>query len=63
MPTYEYECDKCRALIEITHYMDDVGKEQRCPHCDNVLKRIISSSNFTLKGGGWYKDGYDKGGK
>jgi len=27
-----------------------------CPNCgEKSMKKIISSSNFILKGGGWYK--------
>jgi putative FmdB family regulatory protein len=30
-----------------------------CPSCGKPsLQRLISSGNFMLKGGGWYKDGY-----
>jgi putative FmdB family regulatory protein len=58
MPTYEYECDACG------HHF---AAEQRitaeplksCPSCrKKKLKRLITSGNFLLKGGGWYKDGY-----
>lgn len=32
--------------------------ETKCPKCGKIAKRIISQTSFTLKGGGWYKDGY-----
>ncbi len=31
---------------------------QRCKLCRAKAKRLISASNFILKGGGWYSDGY-----
>jgi len=33
-----------------------------CPKCGDTADRVISQTSFTLKGGGWYKDGYSKGG-
>ena len=29
-----------------------------CPHCGGALQRVISAPAFSLKGGGWYADGY-----
>ena len=34
-----------------------------CPKCGGTGKRLISQTSFTLKGGGWYKDGYASAGK
>lgn len=35
-----------------------------CPECGCVdVISLLSKSSFTLKGGGWYKDGYQKGEK
>lgn len=32
--------------------------KKKCPECGGKLERLISSTAFQLKGGGWYKDGY-----
>ena len=58
MPIYEYECPKC-GVIEITqHITDEVKKE--CPNCKSEIKRILSASNFQLKGTGFYETDYKK---
>jgi len=68
MPIYEYKCEKCRFIFEIMQKVDD-----KAPRCDNVVvsgslerrcggecKKLVSKSSFSLKGGGWFKDGYEK---
>jgi len=37
-------------------------QETVCPECGSKARRIMSQTSFTLKGGGWYKDGYTKKG-
>jgi len=47
--------------------------DETAPKCDNVVisgslekrcggkcKKLVSKGSFSLKGGGWYKDGYTK---
>lgn len=58
MPVYEYECNLCNNVIEKTHGFTDVVVI--CPKCGATMNKIISSSTFILKGGGWYNDGYNK---
>ena len=57
MPIYEYRCKSCGKIFELFQKMSDkpVGK---CPKCGDKAKRLISQTSFTLKGEGWYKDGY-----
>lgn len=59
MPIYEYSCDKCHQREEILQKVGDSAPEL-CPQCGarNSLHRVVSSSAFHLKGGGWYKDLY-----
>jgi len=58
MPTYDYYCKECKKLFEIFHSIKDEAKTI-CPDCEKEsLKRLISKSNFILKGGGWYSDLY-----
>jgi putative FmdB family regulatory protein len=57
MPIYEYECKKCGTFEHFQGMSEDPLK--RCPECRSKVSRLISSSNFQLRGGGWYSDGYD----
>ena len=63
MPTYEYECTKgCHFEVQQS-IKDDAYtrcKKEFCPLGQGGVrvKRLISASNFILKGGGWYSDGY-----
>ena len=57
MPTYDYLCEKCNTVVEEFHGMNEKPKIS-CPDCNKSMRRLISTSGFILKGGGWYKDGY-----
>lgn len=57
MPIYEYECEKCKNIFEkYQHFDDDILT--KCKHCGGDLRKIISKSNFVLKGTGWYATDY-----
>ena len=57
MPLYEYVCESCQNDFEkLVRLSDPVPP---CPECGaEDVKKKISASAFSLKGGGWYKDGY-----
>jgi putative FmdB family regulatory protein len=55
MPVYEFECPE-GTVTEKTVPMGT--REIECPKCGEKAKRIMSRCTFTLKGGGWYADGY-----
>lgn len=57
MPLYEYVCESCSSEFEKLMRLSDPKPE--CPECgaSNVRKKV-SAAAFSLKGGGWYKDGY-----
>ena len=57
MPLYEYECTACRRHTEKIQKFSD-PEITTCPFCGGELKRVISAPAFSLKGGGWYADGY-----
>jgi putative FmdB family regulatory protein len=58
MPTYEYQCDGCGHQFEIEQRIT-ADRLTDCPQCKQPkLQRLISATAFTLKGGGWYRDGY-----
>lgn len=62
MPTYEYACDTCSKEYEIEQKIVDPPIEKcETEKCEGTPKRVISRSNFALKGSGWFKDGYSKG--
>jgi len=58
MPIYEYECPKC-GVIEVMQKITDEPLK-RCPNCGRKVKKLISLSNFQLKGTGWYATDYAK---
>ena len=68
MPIYEYRCQYCGFSFELMQKINDES-----PKCKNILisgsieqlcgarcDKLVSKSSFSLKGGGWYKDGYTK---
>ncbi|MSM38096.1 MAG: zinc ribbon domain-containing protein [Geobacter sp.] len=62
MPVYEYQCTACDHQFELRQkFSDEPAKE--CPSCGGEVKKLISSTAFTLKGGGWYAEGYGNGSK
>jgi len=69
MPKYDYECEEGHTF-EIWQGIND-DRLETCPVsvpiakdapyeevCNAPVKRLISNTNFVLKGKGWYKDGY-----
>lgn len=62
MPIREFLCRDCKTKFE--HMQIKSDDKARCPKCKGEnLSTLISKTSFKLKGGGWYQDGYSKGGK
>jgi len=61
MPIYEYSCQDCKQLFE-DWQKDYEEREIPCPVCGGNASRLISSTSFVLKGGGWYASGYNSPG-
>ena len=62
MPIYEYACAKCESEFEVEQRITD-DPIKSCPKCrSRRVKRLISQTSFSLKGGGWYADGYGSSG-
>jgi putative FmdB family regulatory protein len=57
MPIYEYECRRCKEIFEIFHKIDENCKVA-CPKCLGPAKKLISATNFVLKGSGFYVNDY-----
>ncbi|HEY6872190.1 MAG TPA: zinc ribbon domain-containing protein [Geobacteraceae bacterium] len=62
MPLYEYQCKACENTFELRQKFSDPPATE-CPQCGGEVAKLISSSAFALKGGGWYAEGYGKGKK
>jgi putative FmdB family regulatory protein len=57
MPTYEYECLKCRRVFEIRQRISEPALTV-CDVCGGEVRRLLSPAPFILKGGGWYVTDY-----
>ncbi len=55
MPIYEFNCECGNEKEDLV----SVGTEYiKCKECGKDMKKIISRSNFILKGSGWAFDNY-----
>ena len=61
MPLYEYQCEDCGLRFEVRQKFSD-DPINTCRQCGGCVKKLISHGAFTLKGGGWYQQGYSKAG-
>jgi putative FmdB family regulatory protein len=58
MPIYKFKCDSCGYEFTVIRKISDDG-EVECENCEsNLTNKMLARSSFTLKGSGWYKDGY-----
>jgi putative FmdB family regulatory protein len=66
MPTYEYECEKCKKGFEIFQSMNDKALKV-CPksHCrmktwgkGKVTRKVGAGAGFIFKGSGFYTTDY-----
>ncbi|PLX84164.1 MAG: transcriptional regulator [Desulfuromonas sp.] len=62
MPMYEYECQACGLVFEARQKFSDAPLSE-CGSCGGAVKKLISQTAFSLKGGGWYQQGYAEGAK
>lgn len=59
MPIFEYMCEKCGYIFEQVNINKITKLSVRCPDCESISKRIMSSGNFIIKGYS-EKNGYSK---
>ena len=57
MPMYEYQCEACGLVFEARQKFSDAPLSA-CTACGGPVRKLISQTAFTLKGGGWYDQGY-----
>src|SRR5881628_2545333 len=57
MPTYEYECLKCKRVFEIRQRISEPALK-KCDECGGEVRRLLSAAPFILKGEGWYVTDY-----
>ncbi len=54
MPTYEYECNRCKAVYELRQGFD-AETTHKCEECGKgTAKRILHAPKVLFKGSGWY---------
>jgi len=58
MPIYEYRCPVCGHELELLQKFKD--PPPKCDKCKDEpeMDKKVSSTSFSLKGGGWASDGY-----
>lgn len=60
MPTYDYECRKCKRLFEVFQTMS-AKPDAKCPKCKTAAKRLIGGgAGVIFKGSGFYSTDYKK---
>ena len=60
MPTYEYECLKCKKTFEASQSMKDLPLK-KCKYCSGKVKRLIGvGGGIIFKGSGFYATDYRK---
>ncbi len=57
MPTYEYQCAKCRQIFEIRQRISEPALTVH-DGCGGPAHRLLSAAPFILKGEGWYVTDY-----
>jgi putative FmdB family regulatory protein len=57
MPVYEYRCDTCEYQFELRQKFSDPPADD-CPKCGEAVHKMVSASAFSLKGSGWFAEGY-----
>ena len=48
MPIYEYECKKCKVVIEKLVVNKNKKKKVKCVICGGTMRRVMSTSNFRI---------------
>jgi putative FmdB family regulatory protein len=62
MPIYEYECPKHGRYEVSQRITENALTNCTIESCGQPIRKLISSTSFALKGGGWYVTDYGKSG-
>jgi len=58
MPTYEYECKKCKHRFSVMQKITE-DPLKRCPECKGRVQRLLSGgAGIIFKGSGFYATDY-----
>jgi len=57
MPIYEFECQKCKAHMEVLQKVS-AKSPSKCGKCGGRLERVASAPAIKFKGSGWYVTDY-----
>jgi putative FmdB family regulatory protein len=55
VPTYDYQCRSCGAVIEVIHPMSEDGPAV-CGACGGALRRVLFPAGIIFKGSGFYRN-------
>jgi putative FmdB family regulatory protein len=50
---FDYKCSECNIIYEADFPIGKAEKTIECLECGKQAKRLFTSCNFVLKGGGW----------
>jgi putative FmdB family regulatory protein len=53
MPIYEYQCEKCKEVVEVLQKVSD-DEMTECEKCGGKLGKLFNQMNFHLYGPGFY---------
>ncbi len=63
MPRYDYQCEKCGRIVEVTHRMSEPGPEYCECGSHGTMRRLLSAgSGLIFKGSGFYITDYARKG-
>jgi len=62
MPAYDYKCEKCGTVFEISHGFDEKPRKTCLgDDCDGRLRRVFSPPAIIFRGSGWHVTDYGRG--
>lgn len=54
MPTYEYRCHECKALLSIVRKIEEAQPFEKCV-CGAMMQRVYTAPSVQFKGSGFYR--------
>ena len=55
MPVYEYLCQTCKNILDVTRSYNDAEIFPECDQCGSRMTRTYGSVGVQFKGSGFYK--------